>query len=403
MKAITISSSIILIGLFIFCLSATTSTSGIAIGVNLAFLAWIVRMILTKRFETRGIALNLPISSLLAILVIAAIASPSIPFIHGLDKIRSIASGILLYYLVFNGIRNEQDIRRLLACLIIGLSLLSIYKTAMVICVPTPERQAAMMADKGLGGCLGMVIPLVVFLAFFASLSFKIRIGLIVSSVIMIVCLNLNSSRGAWLGNICAMVFLGVVMNRKILLGLLIAIIISLLFLPEKQMYRVKNMFNLQYAANGERVYLWQGALSMIKKRPLLGYGMGSFQALYPEYAPVVSEETKKGFYSPHGHQHAHNIFIHLTAEAGILALLTIIWLFAASFRWAWQVFNNTQTHWLKILVLGIMACLIDFCIHGMVDYTLSGMTGYLFWFYLGIISWIGTTKSDGQTKEYVL
>ena len=183
-------------------------------------------------------------------------------------------------------------------------------------------------------------------------------------------------------------------------MGLGIAIIISLLFLPEKQMYRVKNMFNLQYGANAERVYLWQGALAMIKERPLSGHGPGSFQALYPKYAPVVSEETKKGFYPPHGHRHAHNIFIHLTAEAGIFALLAIIWLFAASFRWAWQVFKNTETHWLKILVLGIMACLIDFIIHGMVDYTLAGMTGYLFWFYLGIISWIGKSHKCGCYEQ---
>lgn len=387
MKAITISNSIILIGLFIYALSATTSTSGIAIGINMALLAWIIRMSLTKQLETRNIALNLPIIIFLSILVIAAITSPSIPFIQGLDRIRSIAGGILLYYLVFNGIRNEQDIKWLLACLIIGMSLLSIYETALVICVPTPEKQGAMIADRSLGGCLGMIIPLVIFLAFFGSLSFKIRMGLIVSAIIMIICLNLNSSRGAWLGNICAMIFLGVVMNKKVILWLIIVIIISLLFLPEKQMYRVKNMFNPQYGPNAERIYLWQGALAMIKERPLLGHGPGSFQALYPKYTP----ETKKRFFPPHGHRHAHNIFIHLAAEAGILALLAIIWLFVASFRWAWQVFNKTQTHWLKILVLGIIACLVDFSVHGMVDYTLVGMTGYLFWFYLGIISWIGT------------
>lgn len=400
MKVSTICSSIMLIGLFIYALSATTTISGIAIGVNLALLAWIVKMLLAKRLETRGVVLNLPIFVLLGVLMIAAIASPSIPFIQGFDRIRSIAGGILLYYLVVNGIRNEQDIKWLLACLIIGLSLLSIYETALVICNPTPERQAAMMADKGLGGCLGMIIPLVVSLAFFGTFSFKIRIGLIVSLVIMIICLNINSSRGAWLGNICAMVFLGMIINKKILLGLGIAIIISLLFLPEKQMYRVKNMFNLQYGANAERVYLWQGALAMIKERPLLGHGLGSFQALYPKYAPVISDETKKGFYPPHGHRHAHNIFIHLAAEAGIFAFLTIIWLLGVSFRWTWQVFKHTETNWLKISVLGIMACLIDFSIHGMVDYTLAGMTGYLFWFYLGIVSWIGIKYKSEEKRQ---
>jgi putative inorganic carbon (HCO3(-)) transporter len=400
MKTLTVCNSILLIGLFIYALSAATSTSGIAIGVNLALLAWIVRMLLTKQLETRGVVLNLPILVLLVILMIAAIASPSIPFIQGFGRIRSIVGGILLYYLVFNGIRNEQNIKWLLACLIVGLSLLSVYETAWLMWNPTPEKQAAMMSNKTLGGCLGMVIPLVVSMAFPGSFSFKIRIGLIVSLVSMVICLNLNSSRGAWLGNICAMVFLGVMMNKKVLLVLCLAIIISLLFLPEKQMYRIKNMFNLQYRANAERVYLWQGALAMIKERPFIGHGPGSFQTLYPKYVPVISEETKKGFYPAHGHRHAHNIFIHLAAEAGIFAFLTIIWLLGASFRWTWQVFKHTGTNWLKILALGIMACLIDFSIHGMVDYTLTGMTGYLFWFYLGIISWIGKFHKCGCYKQ---
>ncbi len=398
-KAITICNNTIIIGLIIYSLSATTSISGIAIGINLAFLAWIARMLLIKQLETRGVILNLPILILLAVLVIAAITSPSIPFIQGFDNIRSIAGGILVYYLVFNGVRNQQDIKWLLVCLIVGLSLLSVHEIAWLMWNPTPEKQMAIMNNRTIGGCLGMVLPLVVFLSFFGSPSFKIRVGLIVSSVIMVICLNLNSSRGAWLGNICAMIFLGMVMNKKILLGLGIVIIISLLFLPEKQMYRVKNMFNLQYGANAERIYLWQGALTMIKDRPFLGHGPGSFQVLYPKYVPVISEETKNKFFPSHRHRHAHNIFIHMAAEAGIVAFLTIIWLLGASFKYSWQVFKNTKNHWLRILVLGIMACLIDFSIHGMVDYTLTGMTGYLFWFYLGIINWIGI-KYKGEEKR---
>ena len=91
MKVSTICSSIMLIGLFIYALSATMTISGIAIGVNLALLAWIVKMLLAKRLETRGVVLNLPIFVLLGVLMIAAIASPSIPFIQGFDRIRSIA------------------------------------------------------------------------------------------------------------------------------------------------------------------------------------------------------------------------------------------------------------------------------------------------------------------------
>ncbi len=398
-KAIATCNSIMLIGLVIYALCATTSTSGISVGVALAFLGWITRMILTNRFEIKGIALNLPIFVFLGMLVLSALTS-SIPILQSLDKVRSLGEKVLLYYLVINGIRDEQYIKWLLVCLIGSLCLLAGYEAGQVIWNPMPEKYSAMIANKTLGGCLGMVIPLVISLTFFTFSSWKIKGGLIVSLAIMIICLNLNSSRGAWLGDICALIFLGLFMNRKILLGLGVVIIISLCLLPKQQMYRVVNMVNPQYTANLERIYLWNSALSMIKEHPFLGHGPGSFQSLYPKYAPDVPEETKKKFYPPYTVGHAHNIFLHLSAEAGIFALLAISWLFMAIFRWGWSVLKHTETQWSRILVLGLLACLIDFAVHGMVDYTLAGKTGYLFWFYLGLVSWIGRQNSKKMLRN---
>lgn len=388
-----------IVGLIIYAISATTSTSGITVGVILASLGWIVRMLLTKKFEIKGIALNLPIFIFLGMLVLSALTS-SIPILQSFDTVRSIGEKVLLYYLVINGIKEERHARWLLACLIGSLCLIAAYETGLVIGNPTPERHEEMIGNKVLGGCLGMVIPLVISMMFLTSSSWKTRGGLIISLTIMLICLNLNSNRGAWLGNICALTFLGLFMNRKILLGLGIVIILSLLLLPKQQMYRVVNMVNPQYVANLERIYLWNSALSMIKEHPFLGHGPGSFQILYPEYMPEVPEETKEKFYPPYGHKHAHNIFLHLGAEAGVFTLLAITWLFVAAFKWGWKVFQHTEMQWSRILVLGLLACMIDFVIHGMVDYTLAGKTGYLLWFYLGLISWIGTQLNNLKKRR---
>lgn len=390
---------VMIVGLIIYAISATTSTSGITVGVILASLGLVVRMLLTKKFEIKGVALNLPIFIFLGMLVLSTLTS-SIPILQSLDIVRSIGEKVLLYYLVINGVKDVRHARWLLVCLIGSLCLLAGYEAGYVMWNSTPEKHAAMIANKTLGACLGMVIPLVISMMFLTSSSWKIRGSLIISLAIMLICLNLNSSRGAWLGDICALVFLGLFINRKIFLGLGIVIILSLLLLPKQQMYRVANMVNLQYTANLERIYLWNSALSMIKDQPFLGHGPGSFQILYPEYMTKVPEETKEKFYPPYGHKHAHNIFLHIAAEAGIFTFLAISWLFIVIFKWGWKVFKHTETQWSRILVLGLLACLIDFIVHGMVDYTMAGKTGYLFWFYLGLISWIGTQLNNKEKER---
>jgi len=375
-----------LAGLVIYSLSAVVSTSGSIGGVILAFLGWITRMILTKRFEAKGVALNWPIVTLLVVLLVSTLISP-LPLFQGLDKIRSLGEKILLYYLVIYGMRSKQDIKWLLFCLITSLCLLSGYEIVSLMWHFSPEKYLVLTSNRGTGGGLGMVIPLVVALIFLIPLSWRIKKGLIISLVVMAICLILTSTRGAWLGNICALTFLGLFISRRILLGLGIVIIISLLFLPDQQKHRAVNMLNLQ--TNADRVCLWQNALVMIKKRPFLGHGPGGYQVFSPKYAP----EGKEKFSFLLGQKHAHNIFLQLAVEAGIVGLLALSWLLVSAFRWAWIVFKEAETSFSKILALGILACLIDFLVHGMVDYTLSGQTGYLFWFYLGFLTWLGKNQ----------
>lgn len=390
-KALTICNSMMFIGLVIYALSATTSISGISVGVILAFLGWIIRIFLTQRFEIKGITPNLPIFVFLVVIILSAIAS-SQPFMQSLDEVRAIGERVLLYYLVVNGIKDEKQVKWLLICLIGAMCLVAGYESIQVLLYP--QKHGDLIAKKHLGGCLGMIIPLVAALIFAPS-SWKTRSSLFISLIIMIFCLNLTTNRGAWLGNICAIIFLGLLLSRKILLGTVIVLILTICVLPKQQIekvhYRVANMFNLKYGPNSSRIYLWKAALSMTKERPLLGYGPDSFQFLYPKYMPnkFPTGVAKEELIFP-VHHHAHNVFLHLSAESGILALLSIVWLFISMFKNGWQIYRQTSARWNKILLLGLLACLIDCIIHGMVDYTLMGQTGYLLWFYLGIIIWIG-------------
>jgi O-antigen ligase len=61
------------------------------------------------------------------------------------------------------------------------------------------------------------------------------------------------------------------------------------------------------------RLYTWRGTARMVAANPVLGTGVGSFETAYQPYA-VVSYT-----------QHAHNGFLQLAAETGLLGLLLFI------------------------------------------------------------------------------
>lgn len=66
-------------------------------------------------------------------------------------------------------------------------------------------------------------------------------------------------------------------MLRGFFLVLVLGFVLALIF--HKQL--------LAYLALGERVFIWQGTLKMIKERLFLGWGIGNFVLFFPKFAPV--------------------------------------------------------------------------------------------------------------------
>jgi O-antigen ligase len=147
--------------------------------------------------------------------------------------------------------------------------------------------------------------------------------------------------------------------------------------------------------ANSERVAHWYVGIQMVIHHPLLGVGIGNYEFNYAQYAPGI-------FVLPLGH--AHNYYINMAAETGIIGLLCflafLIAIFVAGGR-SLQSINQryrqeqvrlsnpprvriypipslqqiqTQFTHLRILVndralaIGLLAAILSVCIHNLVD-----------------------------------
>lgn len=107
-----------------------------------------------------------------------------------------------------------------------------------------------------------------------------------------------------------------------------------------------------------ERLAHWQAAFGMAQDNLWLGVGFGNYEAAYPDYA-LINWPAALG--------HAHNYYINLLAEVGVLGLLAYLVLWTAVFWQTLRVIDRLDgaEHG---LALGLLACWAALTVHHLVD-----------------------------------
>ena len=134
-----------------------------------------------------------------------------------------------------------------------------------------------------------------------------VAVALIFSAIIF------SFSRGAYLGVLAgSLFFLAVLLIRWSKAGRVAIIGITLIFLAVvfsqgTIQSRLVSAFNFKEGSNAERVKNWKQAVEIVKDYPLAGIGLGN----YSSYIDPASGERSSIY--------AHNIFLDVSAETGIL------------------------------------------------------------------------------------
>jgi len=125
----------------------------------------------------------------------------------------------------------------------------------------------------------------------------------------------------------------------------------------------------------------WTVAWRMFLDYPVSGLGMGRFMAHYMEYIPSL--------YGPWPRpQYAHNCYLQLLAEGGIIGIASFLslvgFVFRMSLRRLARAFDpdNARHHASAALIAALTACLINF---GFDTGLYSLPIATLFWFFLGL------------------
>ena len=123
---------------------------------------------------------------------------------------------------------------------------------------------------------------------------------------------------------------------------------------------------------------------------PWLGVGIGNYAVVYPAYSLPHWDD-------PLGH--AHNYYINMLAESGIIGLLAYALLWISAFWLAWRTIRSTYGFWQGVAA-GALGVLVALSVHNLFDNLFVHSMQIQVGLTLGLIQVAGrTSQAAGDEK----
>jgi len=215
--------------------------------------------------------------------------------------------------------------------------------------------------------------PLVLAVTHFTSGNRKIAVAGV--AALMAGTIFLSGSRGGMVAFVAQIVVLGVLMVRRregswkqpLMLGIFVTVVIVfLVWIGGNELTR--RLMSIHSEAReeisgGVRVSIDRDCLRMLLKRPFLGWGLGAFPIVYPEF---------RSFYTTFFVNQAHNDYLQLLVETGLVGFSIAIWFLVTVFRRAADKLKNwTETANGALTVAALLGC-VGILVHSLLDFNLQ-------------------------------
>jgi len=125
-----------------------------------------------------------------------------------------------------------------------------------------------------------------------------------------------------------------------------------------------------------DRFLIWKTGWKMFLDRPLFGHGLNTFMSVFEKYKPASYEWIV----------YAHNCFLQIAAETGIIGLLVFLWFCVSVSIRGISKFTGTSDKFLKAAAIGAVACIITTLVNSFFDTNLYSLPlAVLFWSMCGL------------------
>ena len=224
-------------------------------------------------------------------------------------------------------------------------------------------------------GLMEMLTPFPLVLAATHFTNGNRRIAVAGIAALMAASIFLSGSRGGMAAFVAQMVVLGVLLVRKregswkqpLMLGAFLAlVIVFLVWMGGNELTR--RLISIHSEAReeisgGVRLTIDRDCLRMLLKRPFLGWGLGTFPIVYPEF---------RSFYTTFFVNQAHNDYLQLLVETGLAGFSIAVWFLVLVFRRAAGKLENwTESASGALTAAALLGC-VGILVHSFLDFNLQ-------------------------------
>ncbi|GAB6137360.1 O-antigen ligase family protein [Halanaerobaculum tunisiense] len=339
--------------------SSAISIAGSSIGLGLAFIGWITKIFVTDDIEFNLNPINKGILLFSFTILVSFIGSYNLEKSFG--DLENYIQIFILYNIVITSISNLKQVKKLFRLGLISIVISCLYGLIWQYYYLGIERIDSTFMALDFGALIVIYLLFIIVYLLFEEKGFNDKLKYTLFFPLLLITLVYNKSRGAWLGFVGASSIIFWLRSKKWIIWLSLLIIVVVFFAPGAIKSRVASITDLEdNRSNLGRLALWKGAILMAKDYPINGIGLGNFKEVY------MSDYKQPNTVA---NSHAHNTFLHLLSEAGIIGFLGLIYLLYSILEYLYNNYFKLQDNYYRLFVLATLGAVLGvFVIQGLTE-----------------------------------
>jgi len=279
-------------------------------------------------------------------------------------------------------LRTQEDVKRLAGFLTVAGFLIAIF--ALIQNLTSKGEIYWMVPVRGpsfifgpyvnhnhYAGLMEMLAPFPLVLSMMEELTPPKRVLLAFAGVFMAGTIFLSLSRGGMTAFGFEVVFLAGVLwwknasrrSAAILAAACLLILMFLLWLGGKSLVERFVSFKTGDASYHTRVQIARDSIPMMKARPVMGWGLGTFTTVYPRY---------RSFYADVFINAAHNDYVQVLTETGALGFAAVLGFLAVVYVRGFRKLRGSGLDLTQAATLAALLGVTGILVHSLVDFNLQ-------------------------------
>jgi O-antigen ligase len=354
------------------------------VGATALFLLWLSKQVLQSELKIRWNPVFLPMSAF-GLLIVAQLVLRRSAYPHdsAAEALTYCAYGMLCFLASQVLLRGAQA-RKLAMVLCVYGTALAVFALLQGI---SSNGKLYWLREPRMGGwiygpyvnhnhyagLMEMLTPMALIVALTRLAPDRARLVAAAAAAVMAGTIFLSGSRAGMLAIAAELIVLAVLLAQQkrglrtaLGIGLFLAIVLTLLIWvggPELKK-RLPTLGTGHGDLSGDiRFGINRDGLRMFLQRPILGWGLGTFPVVYPEF---------RSFYTNFFVNAAHNDYLQLLVEMGLLGFATMVWLLLVVYRAAAKKLSNWTGDISGAVALACLLGLSGLLVHSAFDFNLQ-------------------------------